>query len=736
MTSKPLKIAIAAALFASMAAHAQSADDSAANKAEATAVKKTEPTASLETVTVTARRRSELLQDVPIAVTAISAQKLDSLNVQNLGDLQGEVPNLTVHDARASNSTITAYIRGIGQSDPTWGSDPGVGIYLDDVYIARPQGALLDVFDIQRIEVLRGPQGTLYGKNTIGGAIKYVSKPLPTQSEGYAQIDAGNEGIGKLKVGLGGATDDGVWRGRVAYASLHHDGYGTNLNTGDSVSNQNTNAGRISAGFFPKDVPFDIQISADTSHDNSNPRGARMLAPNKYTPPYPPLDSDYDVRSGMPSVNPTHMVGEAMTMSYYANNLWTFKSITSHRQSNTLTNIDFDTTPLPIADVKAYYHDHQTTQEFQATYQGDSGTSGVIGLYYFDGGAGGNIYNNFFNALFGVTGGNVNTRSYAGYTDWTFKLADKWNLSVGARYTDERKHATVDNYGTTDATFTTPTIVSANFDKSLDSSNLSPRVSLMYALSDETNLYGSLSRGFKSGGYNIRANTAAVPQSDHPIADEVLDTAEFGSKSSFDDGRFALNADVFYTRYRNIQLSVFTSYTLPNGTSGFFGDVANAGKAHAYGVEAEFAWHPLEHWSVTGNIAGLHTQYDEYISYGINIADKEKFSEAPKAQAGLNLEYSTPVDFGGNIHARLGYTYQTKVYPTTDLTEALAQNPYGLLGASLIWNKDAHWTFGLHGSNLTNKSYRTDGYAIPVLGVLTGFYGAPRLVYASARYSF
>ena len=734
MTSKPLKIAIAAALFASMAAHADPATDAA--KTDAAAAKKSESATSLETVTVTARRRSELLQDVPIAVTALSAQKLDSLNVQNLGDLQGEVPNLTVHDARASNTTITAYIRGIGQSDPTWGSDPGVGIYLDDVYIARPQGSLLDVFDIQRIEVLRGPQGTLYGKNTIGGAIKYVSKPLPTQSEGYAEVDAGNEGIAKFKAGLGGATDDGVWRGRVAYASLHHDGYGDNLNTSDSVSNQNTNAARVSAGFFPKDVPFDMQFSADTSHDNSNPRGARMLAPNKYTPPYPPLDSDYDVRGGMPSVNPTHMVGEALTMNYYLNNQWTLKSITSHRQSNTLTNIDFDTTPLPIADVTAYYHDHQTSQEFQATYSGDNGTSGVIGFYYFDGGAGGSIHNDFFGLLFGVTGGNVDTRSYAGYTDWTFKLADKWNLSVGARYTDERKHATVDNYSTTDGTFTTPTTTSANFDKSLDSTNLSPRLSLMYALSDNTNLYGSLSRGFKSGGYNIRANTAAVPQSDHPIADEVLDTAEFGSKSSFDDGRFSLNADVFYTRYRNIQLSVFTSFTLPNGTSGFFGDVANAGKAHAYGVEAEFAWHPAEHWAVTGNIAGLHTQYDQYVSYGINIADKERFSESPNGQAGLNLEYSTPVDFGGNIHARVGYTYQTKVYPTTDLTEALAQSSYGLLGASLIWNKDAHWTFGLHGSNLTDKSYRTDGYAIPVLGVLTGFYGAPRLIYASARYAF
>jgi len=280
-----------------------------------------------------------------------------------------------------------------------------------------------------------------------------------------------------------------------------------------------------------------------------------------------------------------------------------------------------------------------------------------------------------------------------------------------------------------------PTTVSANFDKSQTSNNFSPRISLQYAASESTNLYASLARGFKSGGYNIRANTAAVPDAAHPIADEVLDTFEFGSKSNFDDGRFSLNADVFYTRYRNVQLSVFTSYTLPNGTQGFFGDFTNAGKAHAFGIEAEFAWRPVEHWSVVGNVAGLHTAFDEYNSGGINVADQKRFNAAPNGQAGLNLEYAAPVDFGGDIRARVGYSYQTRVYPTTDLSRAISQGPYGLLGAGIIWTKDAHWTFALQGSNLTDKSYRQDGYNIPSLGILTGFYGAPRLVFASVRYT-
>jgi iron complex outermembrane receptor protein len=738
MKANCLSLAIAVLLAspaALWAAETTPADPAAAADAPTDNTKKSDDTVSLENITVTARRREETLQDVPIAVTALSAATLEARNVQSLNDLAGNVPNLVIHDARGSNSTLTTYIRGVGQSDPTWGSDPGVGLYLDDVYIARPQGALLDVFDVQRIEVLRGPQGTLYGKNTLGGAIKYVSKDLPTQTEGFAQVELGNEGRKNIKLGLGGASDDGVFRARAAYASLHRDGYGENLVSGDSVSNQNTNAGRIAAGFFPKDVPLDVQFSADTVHDNSNPRGARMLGPNKFAPAYPPIDSDYDVRSGMPSVNLTHMVGESLRVNWFPSETWTFKSITAHRQSNTLTNIDFDKTPATVADVKAYYHDSQTSQEFQANYQG-ANSSGVIGFYYFDATAAGWIHNNFFGLSFGVTSGKVDTKSHAFYGDWTWKLGERWDLSAGLRYTDETKHAVVHNYTTKDASFGAPVATTANFDRSRSPSNLSPRVSLMYKLDDTTNLYASLGRGFKSGSYNIRANTLAAPVADHPVNDEVLDTFEFGSKSNFADGKFALNADVFYTRYRDIQLSVFTSYTQANGTPGFYGDFTNAGKAHAYGIEAEFSWRPIEHWSVIGNAAGLRTQYDEYFSSGVNIANLQRFAAAPNAQAGVNLEYSAPVSFGGNLRARVGYTWQSKVFPTTDLSPVIAQGPYGLLGATLIWNRDAHWTFALQGSNLTNKSYRTDGYNIAALSVLTGFYGAPRTVFTSAKYAF
>ncbi|WP_457395390.1 TonB-dependent receptor plug domain-containing protein, partial [Roseateles sp. P5_E1] len=188
MKRKYLSLAIGSVLVSALSSPvvwAQDATPSGATNRDAKAT-------NLGTVTVTARKREETLQSVPVAVTAFTADALDKLNVEDLSDLDALVPNLTIYAARGSSSTVTAYIRGIGQSDPLWGVDPGVGIYLDDVYIARPQGALLDVFDVDRVEVLRGPQGTLYGKNTIGGAIKYLSRGLPHAFDGNASITVGN----------------------------------------------------------------------------------------------------------------------------------------------------------------------------------------------------------------------------------------------------------------------------------------------------------------------------------------------------------------------------------------------------------------------------------------------------------------------------------------------------------------------------------------------------------------
>ncbi|SIQ82167.1 TonB-dependent receptor [Solilutibacter tolerans] len=701
---------------------------------------------NLGTVLVTARKREETLQEVPVAVTAFTPETLDKLNVNDLGDLDAQVPNLTIYAARGSTSTVTAYIRGVGQADPLWGVDPGVGIYLDDVYIARPQGALLDVFDVDRIEVLRGPQGTLYGKNTIGGAIKYISKPLPAKTQGFASVSVGNHSQRDVKAALGGSIggEDSGLRARLAVANMQRDGYGELIGRGEDVSDKDITAARLQVGAFSQD-DFDVQFALDWMDDKSGMRGAKMLAANPLAPAYPPLDSRYDMRSGMRNINDTTMKGMSATVNWRPGDDWAFKYVIAKRESETSTAIDFDTTPLTLVDVYADYNDSQVSHEVQANYDGGGRARGVLGIYAFNGDAGGLVRNHFFNPLvapgitnplFGDTRGYVNTQSIAVYADWTFDLTDKLALDVGARYTDEDKHAIALNRFYTNLSYTTAWGTAANFDKTVNFKNVSPKVSLNYQVTPDIMMYGLASRGFKSGGYNIRANTTAVPRSGEPFQDESVDSYEIGTKMGLLDNTLFLNLAAFHNRYKDIQLSVFTSFTLPNGSQSFFGDFTNAGRGTVNGAEVEYQWLPNEHWVISGNLAWLDAKYDEYMDRGVNIADVQKFTNAPEFSGALNVEWRTQLANGGSISARAGYSYQTGVYPTTDLSKAIYQPSYGLLGAGVTWKPSEDWTLSLQGSNLTDEEYRTTGYNIAAYGVLTGFYGPPRQYTLTARYDF
>ncbi|MBL0029559.1 MAG: TonB-dependent receptor [Rhodanobacteraceae bacterium] len=726
----PLALAIAFSLFAALPVLAQ---DEKKDADEA----KSDKTATMEQITVTARRREETLQEVPVAVTAFTETALENLNVQDMGDLDAQVPNLTVYAARGSNSTVTAYIRGVGQSDPLWGVDPGVGVYLDDVYIARPQGALLDVIDIDRVEVLRGPQGTLYGKNTIGGAIKYVTKVLTPDFGSTTSVAVGSHSQLDVKTSLNLPLGSDAVVGRISLASLNRDGFGENRRTGAPVSDKEILVARGTLGFYPSDA-VSVVLSADWLDDQGGVRGAQRLnAFNPADPTHtPPLNDRYDVLNGMSNVNDTAMDGASATINWNLADGWWFKSVTAYRQSDTDTSIDFDTLPNKIADVRALYSDEQLSQEFQFNYASDN-WSGVFGAFWFDGEAGGTVYNNFFNVQFGTTNGTVDTESVALYGEGTFPISDTLSVTAGLRWTDETKSADVLNQFFSNAQFTTVIATPSDFTDSVDFKNLSPKVSLDWQLDDDTLVYGLISRGFKSGGFNIRANATAVPASALPFDDESVTSFEIGTKKSFNDDSLFLNAALFHNKYEDIQLSVFSAYdSNGDGTDdSFFGDFTNAGQATVQGLELELQWLATDRLSISGNAAWLDAAYDEFVSRGTDIADSQYMTNAPKRSGALTLAYTWPA-FGGELMARATTSYQSKVYPTTDLSEVIAQSGYSLFNAGLVWRGEGPWSFSLQGSNLGDKEYRTTGYNIPVLGILTGFYGAPRQYTLAATYSF
>jgi iron complex outermembrane receptor protein len=690
-----------------------------------------------DVIVVTARKREENVQEVPVAITVITGELLEDKGAADISELQASVPNLSIYPGRNQSSTLTAFMRGIGQADPLWGVDPGVGLYLDDVYIARPQGALLDVFDLERIEVLRGPQGTLYGKNTIGGAIKYVSKGLTDKPAGMISFGGGDYGTQEFKFAISGPLVEGKLRAKLAFASLQRDGYGTNLFTGREMSNKDTTAFRLGLDWVASE-DVTVKFAYDKTEDNAEPKGYYRLAANPFCGLFgitcPPLDNKFDTEGGIDPANGTDSEGYSIVIEWDVNDDWLFKSISAHRESDTKNNIDFDTTPAVIADTKTDYFDDQDSQEFQLVYTGGDRLSGVLGFYYFDGFAGGNVPFSFFGgAVAGITDGDTDTESLALFGDGSYRLNDKLTFNFGARFTEEEKNGRA--YNTIG-----PAVVS-DYDNTTTFSSVSPRLGLDYQVNDDVMLYVNASRGFKSGGYNVRAQETFFPDSDEPFDDEVLTVFEVGVKSYLAES-LLLNAAAFVGDYTDIQVSTFTSYDsdFDGVNDSFYGDFLNAGDATLTGLEVEFDWKsPTVSWlGLSGNLSFLDSDADEIDADGNGFVDTQVITNAPEVTYALNLNVNTPA-LGGLISGSLGYSYRDDSTLTNEGNgvNPIVQPAFDLINAWVSWlSADGTWRFTVNGKNLTDEEYLTSGYNIPALGVLTGSFGDPKSVTASIGYRF
>ncbi|MEE4271095.1 MAG: TonB-dependent receptor, partial [Thermoanaerobaculales bacterium] len=652
----------------------------------------------IEEIVVTSRRREEKLQEVPIAVSVISADQLEDIAATDISELQQYVPNLSIYQGRNQSTTLTAFIRGIGQADPLWGVDPGVGLYIDDVYIARAQGALLDVYDVERVEVLRGPQGTLYGKNTIGGAVKYVTRQMSDDPEGKITWNMGNYGAQELRANFAGPIIEGKLRGKASAAWLTRDGYGDNLYTGREVSNKDTKAWRLGLEWLASDnVSFELNY--DHTEDDAEPIGLTRLVANPFCdlftgvscPPYPDL---FDTESGIDPVNETESNGYSLAATWDINDSWTFKSITAYRETDTLNWIDFDTTPLAIADSEATYYDDQTTQEFQLVYSGSDRWSGVLGLYYFDGTAGGKVEAIFFTNFPNTTEGYVETTSYAVYADASVKLTDRLSLNLGLRPTREKKHGVAFNVYNTDNTFTDYYFVAADFDDETTFTSWAPKIGLDYQFNEDVMGYFKINQGFKSGGYNVRAQSTLFPDSALPFDDEVMTVAELGFKSVLANRSLLLNGAVFYGDYTDVQVSTFEAYDSDGDgvEDAFFGNFLNAGDATIKGVELEYSWSSRSFFGLSGFLAYLDAKPDGFLDEnGDGILDTQVITNAPELTGSIRANFDWSA-FGGLMTASVGYAYRDESMLTNEGVNPMIQDSYGLVDAWVSWlSPEAKW---------------------------------------------
>ncbi len=761
-------LAIAAGLLAASPARAQSPAATAAEAEEGAII-------------VTARRREEAALDVPIAVSAFSGETLERAAALDITDVSALAPNVTLEVSRGTNSTLTAFIRGVGQQDPVAGFEAGVGIYLDDVYLNRPQAAVLDIYDVERIEVLRGPQGTLYGRNTIGGAVKYVTRRLGDDPELRLRGTYGTynqaEGVVSASFPLG---ESGFKLGG-ALARLYREGFGKNLTTGEENYNKDIWAGRATLQFDRDDLGL-IRITGDYTHDRSNARGGHRLIPGLRTG-IPVLRNVYDTRGGLR--DPQQDVkawGISALAEARPSDALTLRAIIGWRNDQSNTPIDFDALAAVDVDVPAIYENEQFSQELQALV--DFGRlNGLVGVYHLTANASTVFDVRLPGGVTALTFGDVDTQTTALFADFTLDLTDRLSLSAGGRYTWDTRSSRILRqtyllggspfFGGNGILFAT----TSDFRGRRQFTDFTPRASLSFKPTPNHNLYASYAQGFKGGGFDPRGQTTAcrnptgglcTPQEifDFIAFDpETVDSFELGWKASLFNNALNLATALFHGKYRDVQVPGSIG-TVVGGQQTFIGITTNAGRATIQGVEFEANWRVGRDLLAGGDrlatnvaVGFIDAKYKEFIdARGIDVADRRAIQNTPKWTASGGIDYLFPVlDGQMALGARASYRSSSQQFELR--SPGLDQEGFTLLDASLAWTSpDARWTIGVYGKNLTDKRYIVAGYnflrqdpdtgefirsptgaLIPTLGqegILTAYYGNPRQVFGTVSVRF
>ncbi|MGH8198639.1 MAG: TonB-dependent receptor, partial [Steroidobacteraceae bacterium] len=606
------------------------------------------------------------------------------------------------------------------------------------------------------VEVLRGPQGTLYGRNTIGGAVRYITRRLPDETDLSLKISAGSYSQLDI-IATGSVALSDTFRMGASVASFQRDGFGRNLVTGAEQYDKDILAGRLSFEFQPSDVVF-VRLAGDYSVDDSTNKDGHRLTVNTVTGA-PILDDVFDSRGGITTI-PSSITslnqevtqgGAALTVDWDIDDQWKFKSVTAYREDDSEAPIDFDSLPDDHFDVPAVYYNYQLSQEFQLNYANDR-WDGVFGLYYLDA----NAFDAFDVILgdLGVTSftlGDFDTRAWAAYADVSFELSEQWSASVGGRYTNDEREAWVlretflglgsPYFGNTSAVSITvpdPDGVPV-FNGSREDSDFSPRVSVSFMPAGDHNVYLSWSQGFKGGSFDPRG-AYTTPEVGEGFDPETVDSYELGWKATFADGRARTAFAVFHADYEDVQVpaSVAIDTDGDGVDDSFAGATTNAAKATIQGVELEGVFQFTDAFSATLAFGYIDAEYDEWlVAIGgvlTDISSLRDFQNTPETSGNLTLRYEWPLPLLGSdgslaLIGAITHRGDTQQFETANAL--LDQSAYELYDASLIWTSDdRRYQVGLHGRNLGDEEYKIAGYDFPTLGgsTITAFYGNPRTV--------
>lgn len=700
----------------------------------------------VEDIVVTAEKRAEGLQNIPIAITAVSGETLQKAGVREVGDLVQLTPSLQF-GTRSTNVFIA--MRGIGQAGQDIGSQSGVSVALDGVPLLNHFMMNPAFFDLERVEVLRGPQGTIAGRNATGGAINIYSNGPTEDPSGEVSVTLGNYDRTGIRGFVNGPLTENL-SGRLAFQSERADGWLRNAFLGRSNDDTDVTQLRGSLLYQPTEN-FRIRALAEYTRDRSDPSFALVMgravvgvpAPDEL-PGYAYPRNDLDNLTAYynePNMRDVEGIRSSVMATWDISPNLTITSTTGFIQHNIdLENIDNDGTPAPASKFDLIAIDaKQWSQEFTATAALGDRADLIAGLFYMHGDSAEPLYlstETVNNALVLLPSEKLD--SYAVYAQLRYQLTDRLRATVGGRYTIDDKSYYLD-------------AVSSNVIKTADDSwkAFTPRFVLDYTPTDTTLLYASVSRGFKSGGFNTLGDVGRPVNFFDP---EFVWNYETGVKATLFDRRLRFGLTAFYADYTNLQASIFR---LNEDTGVRFPRVENSPTAKIKGVELEFEATPLSGLRFMGSLTRLDAKYGAFCNndplepnrptdpgcVGVTLGDGSplppgaldlsgnQLAQAPKWQASLSGEYSFPITEGLNMTARADYKWQSEVYFDFYNTPLNREGAYGLLNASLaISTLNRDWAVTGWVRNATDERYVTQSNTrVAANPSRIGSIGAPRM---------
>ena len=658
-------------------------------------------------IVVTAQKRAENIQDVPIAISAVSQQYLESRGVDSIDKIGTIAPNVKIERAPASKTISQISIRGSVTINPgiTW--EPAVGLYLDGVYIAKAQGSIFDIADLERVEILRGPQGTLYGRNALAGAVNLITKKPSGEAGGTAEVTYGSYDEWKFRgvldlpqFGIFSAKISGQYRRRDGLIDVVPDPFGVPTAQPPAVGRTDT----INSGSFMVQLRADISdsITADYTYDyskiNQRPPFSQLVHINRNGGPldiFDPNSPSYAFGGAIfplnlyenpnrvstasidgPVFERSRSYGHALTLTADLGAA-ELKSITAYRDLVWADGLDLDGSPLPVAFTERFSDYHAFSQELQLTGRAFSDRLNyVLGGFYFSERAETDNPQSFFGGaadFFSSYGSH--TKAYALYSQLDYDLTDALRLTVGARYTHEKKDIRRFlriNADFANGIFAPVVVADLPYGSVPDAeyNNFSPAVTLGYQPTRNINLYARYARGFKSGGFNGETNVFFDPAAPAgcplgatelcvPYRPEKVDSYELGAKTQWFDNALTLNVALFREEHKDMQLAIFTA----EGAAASI--VRNAGAARIQGAEFEVVARPVAGLTLNGSLAFLDSKYKEFVDGGIDVSGNRAFPHAPKVTASLGADLQVAKgDWGAlNLYGDLNYVSKYFTFP-------------------------------------------------------------------------